>query len=133
MNNKLLNIINEEIEFLNENVEGITVDNDFYSFRDSSINTYAFSVYEDNLLVSPKNGTHGDAIINTFNIKFPQDEEIFYKIKKKTKFWGRIWLDNDIITFWDDYIPENVINNIKNMLQKYFSHKNINNFKVELD
>jgi len=115
---------------ISEGVEHLTVDGETNYFRNS--NTYAFSVYDDNLIVSKEGGAHGDAIIQNFNLKLPEDEAMFYKIKNKTNYWGRIWIDFKTISFWDDYLPNNVINDIKSKLKQYFPKEDINNYKIEM-
>lgn len=137
---QLRNRLFENIIYLNkkdkikEGVEKLT-DNegDVHYFRDDSAITYAFGYINNTLILSKNHGSHGDAVMQYLNMKSNEiDYTMFDKVIKTLKYEGRLWLNFDTISFRDQFVPDHIINQVKQDLKKYFPNKDFNNFNVDI-
>jgi hypothetical protein len=137
---KLRNRLFENIAFLNkkdkirEGVEKlIDIDGDQHYFRDDSAITYAFGFINNTLILSKNHGTHGEAVMQYLNMRDNEiDYTMFDKVIKSLKYEGRLWLNFDTISFRDSFVPDRIINQVKEDLKKYFPNKDFNNFKIDI-
>jgi hypothetical protein len=143
--NKIKNLRNrlfENIIYLNkkdkirEGVEKLTDDEgDIHYFRDDSAITYAFGFINNDLILSKNHGTHGEAIKEYIGMKTNErdfDFTMFNKVAKSIKYEGRLWLNFDTISFRDQFVPDHIINQVKQDLKKYFPNKDFSNFKIDI-
>ena len=137
---KLRNRLFENIIYLNkkdkirEGVEKLT-DNegDIHYFRDDSAITYAFGYINNTLILSKNHGTHGEAVMQYLNMKSNEiDYTMFDKVIKTLKYEGRLWLNFDTISFRDQFVPDHIINQVKQDLKKYFPNKDFSKFNIDI-
>jgi len=137
---KLRNRLFENIIYLNkkdkikEGVERLTSDDgDIHYFRDDSAITYAFGYINNDLILSKNHGTHGEAVMQYLDMKSNEiDYTMFDKVIKTLKYEGRLWLNFDTISFRDQYIPNNIINQVEQDLKKYFPNKDFTKFNIDI-
>jgi hypothetical protein len=118
---------------LREGVEYISINGNTKYFRDSTLNTYAFIIVNDKVIISEKNKTHGDAVIKQFNLinNGVVNYEKFDKIYNNAYYSGRVWLDFNRISFWNSYVPEVIVYDVKNTFKTKFPNEDFNNYYIE--
>lgn len=121
---------------IKEGVEKLTdTDGDIHYFRDDDVTTYAFGYIKNDLILSQNHGTHGEAVKLYLGLKPNEinfDYNYFNKAYKDLKYEGRIWLNFNTISFRDQFVPDYIINKLKEDLKKYFPNKDFNNFKIDI-
>lgn len=134
MINKILNIINyiEKLS-INEGVEYVTKGDETYYFRNPDLDTYAFIIVGNSVILSQKNKTHGDAVIDTFKLKKGGfiDYENYEKIYKSIYYSGRIWINFKLISFWNSYVPETIIQDVHKKIKSIFPNENLEEYNIE--
>ena len=132
--NILKNIAHLEKTPLVEGVEYVTDKNgDRHHFRDNDVENNAFGIVNDVVLFSKNNDTHGNMIMNYFNLNKNGilDYEAFDKIYKSMYYSGRIWSNFKLISFWNSYVPQGIIYDIQKALTKQYPNEDTSNYEIE--
>lgn len=117
----------EGVEYLKDS------DHNTHYFRDDDVNTYAFAIVSNRVITSKRNDTHGNAVIDHFKLikNGFLDRNEFDKIYKSIYYSGRIWLDYNVIAFWNSYVPEVILQDVINHFKKMFPDYTIEKFNIE--
>lgn len=123
---------------LMESPETIEINGKKHFFTDLKVTTYAFIYLKetDDMIVSKRNGTHGDAVVDYFGLdinnpaqyKFLSD--IAYK-NPKNVIKGRIWYDQKVLSFWGDYILKGDVEISKEKLKEKFPTEDFNQYRID--